>query len=361
MLKSESARIVITAIGALSPVGGNTEQTTAAVRAGATAFSEYQYLYCTPQDPEWDEDLPMYVAAVPAIESSVTGIERFIQLSIPAINEVTAKAKLTRQSLARMGLFIALPQVNEATLKLRLEQLFLPTLSKRTGLKMKIVGVGIEGRVGVLSQMDKAIASLESGELDQCIVGGVDTHLMTEHLQLLDEFWRLKSERNVDGFIPGEAAVMLMLETEAHAKARGAPILAIINAIGIGDEPEIFASEKASTGTGLTAAINGAFAKKPADYQLKNIYCDFNGESYYAFELGLIMSRLGKRLAPTNGINHPAECYGDIGSASGGLLIACAIDNFRKNPKKLQEALIWTTNDSGKRTAVLLESTVEGQ
>jgi 3-oxoacyl-[acyl-carrier-protein] synthase-1 len=150
---------------------------------------------------------------------------------------------------------------------------------------------------------------------------------------------------------------MLMLETEAHAKTRGARILAIINAIGTGDEPEAFVSEKASTGKGLTAAINGALAKKSADYQLENIYCDFNGESYYAFELGLIMSRLGKRLVPTHGINHPADCYGDVGSASGGLLIACAIDNFIKNPKISQDALIWTANDSGKRTALLLEST----
>lgn len=356
MCKSDSARVVITAIGALTPLGGNAEQTTAAVQAGISAFSEHPLLYCTPKDPEWGDGLPMFVAAVPTIGSSEIGIERFVQLAIPAINEVMSKAKLTRHSLGRTGFFIALPQVNEANASLNLESLFLPMLFKRTGLKMKFAQVLNEGRVGVLSQITKAIALLESDDLDQCIIGGVDTHLLNEHLLLLDECWRLKSERNVDGFIPGEAAVMLMLETEAHARARGATPLAVINAIGTGVEPEAFASLKESTGTGLAAAINGALYEKPADFQIKNIYCDFNGESYYAFELGLILSRLGVRLVPSQAINHPAECYGDVGSASGGLLIACAIGRFLKIPMKSQEALIWTANDSGKRVALLLTS-----
>ena len=352
-------RIVVTAIGALSPVGGNAEQTTATVSAGIAAFTEYPYLYCTPQDPEWDEDLPMYVAAVPAINPVVSGLERYIQLAVPAITEVISKAKLNRQSLAKTGLLVALPQLNEATIQLGLESLWLPQLCKRTGLTMKMSNACIEGRVGVLSQIAKAIPLLESGVLEQCIVGGVDTHLMIEHLTLLDKYWRLKSGRNVDGFVPGEASVMLMLETEEHAKARGAVPLALISGVGESQEPEIFSSEKVSTGQGLAAAIRRAVSEKTTDHQIQNMYCDFNGESYYAFELGLIMSRLGALLSSAGEMQHPADCYGDVGSASGGLLIACAIDKFIKQPKTHQNALIWAATDNGRRMALVLESMCE--
>jgi 3-oxoacyl-[acyl-carrier-protein] synthase-1 len=348
-------RIVVTAMGALSPVGGNAEQTTASVKAAITAFSEYQYLYCTPKDPEWDDDLPLYVAAVPAIESYVTGLARFIELAIPPLTETIAKAKLKRQSLASTGLFIALPQFNEVTIKLGLDKLLLPQLLKRTSLQFNKAHIANEGRIGMFSLISKAIPLLISGELNHCIVGGVDTHLITEHLALLDQHWRVKSARNTDGFIPGEAAAMLMLETEAHAKTRGATPLAVLGAVGAGQEPEIFASEKVSTGHGLTCALNAALAETK-DYTVNHAYCDFNGESYYAFELGLIMSRLGNAFSNVKSLCHPADCYGDIGSASGGLLIACATNEFLKNPTKKQHALLWTSLDNGKRMALTLES-----
>ncbi len=355
MANSAQSRIVITAMGAISAVGGNAEQTTAGVKAAVSAFSEYPYLYCVPKDPEWDEDSPLYVAAVPAIESHIAGIARFTELALSPLTEAITKAKLKRQSLTKTGLFIALPQLNEATLKLGLDKLLLPQLLKRTGLQFNKTSVAIEGRVGIFSQIAKAIPLLHSGELEHCIVGGVDTHLITEHLALLDQHWRVKSTRNIDGFIPGEAAVMLMLETETHAKARGVTPLAVVGNTGIGQEPEAFSSEKVSTGHGLTCALNSALAETQ-DILVNHAYCDFNGESYYAFELGLVMSRLGGVFSNIKNIHHPADCYGDVGAASGGLLVACATREFLKNPEKEQRALLWTAIDNGKRMALTIES-----
>jgi len=349
-------RVVITAMGAFSPVGGNAEQTAAAIKAGVAAFSEYPYLDCTSQDPGWDEDLPMHVAAVPAIDPSVQGAERFTQLAIPPLTEVLSKAKLMRQSLAKTGLLIAIPQFNEVTVKLGLDKQWLPQLCQRTGLTLKLAEVETQGRVGVFSQIAKAIPLLQGGVLEQCIVGGVDTHLLIPHLDLLDQCWRLKSARNVDGFTPGEAAVMLILETEAHAIARGSKPLAVISGLGVGQEDEIFLSEKASSGQGLTAAIRQAVAGISHNHSVARLYCDFNGESYYAFEIGLIKSRLGSLFSGEGELAHPADCCGDVGAASGGLLILCAITDFLKKPKKMQDALLWTSVDNGKRMALLLES-----
>jgi 3-oxoacyl-[acyl-carrier-protein] synthase I len=237
-------RIVVTAVGALTPVGGNAEQTTAAINAGLVAFSEYPYLYCMPQDPEWDDDLPMYVARVPAIAASAKDLERFTQLAIPALAEALKKAQLSRQLLTSTGLLLALPQVSEATAKLDLHKLLLPQLCKRTGLSLKMVNAEMYGRTGIFSQLEKAISLLQTNQLKQCIIGGADTHLIEEHLFLLDKYWRLKSARNKDGFIPGEASIMLTIETEANALARGVTPIAIIHAVGEGHEEEMLSSNK---------------------------------------------------------------------------------------------------------------------
>ena len=59
--------IVITATSGVTAVGADIAQTCAAVNAGITPFVEHAYITCTPSDPEWDENLPTYVATVPFI------------------------------------------------------------------------------------------------------------------------------------------------------------------------------------------------------------------------------------------------------------------------------------------------------
>ncbi|MGQ9424392.1 hypothetical protein ACXYTJ_00410 [Gilvimarinus sp. F26214L] len=346
------SRVVITAVDAITPIGANVEQTCAAVKAGVNAFTEYPYLSCKPHDPEWEEPLPMHVAAVPAVDPSIAGLERFIQLAIPPLAAVLGKARLTRQSLARTGLLVALPQTDAATLPMQLGRDLLPLLCKRTGLGLKLARTTLEGRTGIISQLAKATELLQSGELDGCIVGGVDSYLIQDRLRLLDEQWRLKSARNVDGFTPGEAGAMLFLETEAGALARGAKPLAVIGCTGSGVEPETLSSDKVSTGQGLTDAIRSVWENTaPA----QRVYCDFNGESYFAFELGLIMSRLAAIVGDSETLCHPADCFGDVGAAVGGLLAASAIHDLEKQGDKARAVLIWTTADGGSRTALRLE------
>jgi 3-oxoacyl-[acyl-carrier-protein] synthase-1 len=349
---TSSTHIVVTAVGAISPLGINSEQTCAALRAGITPVNEHELYECTPLDPEWDESLPMYITYVPTIDQSIEGTERFIQLAIPALAEVFAKAKLQRQSLAKTGLLLALPPVDAGTLPLGLDKHFLPLLRKRTGLgSVKLADAYLRGETGVFTAIETASRLLQSGELEYCVVGGVDSYLMDSRLSLLDKNWRLKSLRNRDGFIPGEAAIMLMLETEDHARSRGATPLAIIHGIGRGQEPETLTSEKSSSGQGLANAIRGAL---PPDQAVKSVYCDLNGESYYAFEWGLMLSRLGQTFAGLKKLHHPADCIGDVGAAVGGLLVMHAIDEFQKQPQSPRETLVWTAADNGERMALLL-------
>lgn len=355
-MTSKRSNIVITSMGALTPVGSTVEKSCAAIHAGIARISEHAYYECTPHDPEWDEDLPLFSSSVPTVDPFLDGFDRIVELAIPALSETVENANLKRSDMQNAGLFISLPQSDNATHNIGLATNFVPEVCKRTGLSgFKITNTNQTGRTGVFEHIFEVIDLLESGELGFCVVGGVDSYLLEERLELFDDNWRIRSERNVDGFIPGEAAVMLMLETEEHARARGMVPRSKISAIAHGEEPETIDSQKASSGSGLTDAINGVLQETNNKAGFDTIYCSLNGESYYAFEWGIQLSRLNNVFQDMSNLFHPAENCGDVGAATGGLLLACATVAFQQGQNTSNQSLLWTSADSSQRMAICLQ------
>lgn len=349
--------IVITATSGVTAVGADIQQTCAAVNAGITPFVEHAYITCTPSDPEWDEKLPTYVAAVPFINPVLDTSERLTQLAIPAITEVFSKSKLKRASLAKTGLFLALPLADKSTESLALDERWLNDLKRQTGLSgLAAFKLSNSGNVGVFSLINKAIGLLNSGQLEQCIIGGVDSYLFAERIAYFDQQWRIKSARNVDGFIPGEGAAMLMIETKANASKRGVKSLAQLSGIGEGSEEKHFLSQLSSNGQGLASAINGAVLNNGLARAVSSIHCDFNGESYYAQEWGLMQVRLASIFNDVKAFNHPADCYGNVGAVSGALLLASAVEDIQQASDVSNNILVATANDNGQRSAILVSN-----
>lgn len=351
----EVSSIVITATSAVSAVGPDAKQTCAAIRAGITPFVEHAYITCTPDDPDWDEDLPTYVASVPFINPFLNTVERFTKIAIPALTEIFSNSKLKRTALAKTGLLLALPIIDDSVKTLALTDKWLFDLLRQTGLggiaKAKI---SRGGHVGSFALINEAIELLQSGELDQCIVGGVDSYLLEERINHFDKQWRIKSSRNVDGFIPGEGAAMVLLEKDTNAHSRGVKALACLAKGGVGNEQNSFHSQLASTGQGLGESIKATLAGSPSSKEISSIYCDFNGESYFAQEWGLIQSRFADIFNQLKAFNHPAECYGDVGATSGALLIVNAVEDMRSLKEQPENALLATVNDSGLHHTLLL-------
>ena len=355
-MTSKGSNIVITSMGALTPVGATAKQSCAAIHAGIARISEHAYYECTPHDPEWDEGLPLYSSSVPTIDPFLEGFDRLVELAIPALSETVENAQLKRSDIANCGLYMSLPQSDAATHNIGMATNFLPEICKRTGLSsFKVMNVNQTGRTGMFEHIFEIIDLLESQELDYCIVGGVDSYLFEDRLDLYDEAWRLKSERNVDGFIPGEAAVMLMLETEAHARSRGVTPISKISAVAHSQEPETVISKRNSSGSGLTEAINGVLQQGNQPSEFNSVFCSLNGESYYAFEWGIQLSRLSHVFTNMSSINHPAENCGDVGSATGGLLLVCASNAFQQGYDTGSQSLLWASADSGQRIALSLQ------
>ena len=351
MSRRPGQELVITELVARTPVGLNVEQTCASIRAGVARFSEHAYYESICPDPEWDEPEPLLCATVPDIDPFLDYQDRLHALARPLLSRMIGKMGLKRADLPRLAVLLALPEDDPPLQEWNLRREFLPTLLRQAGLAtIGVMAANQEGHTGVFSLMRTAAKLLDSGQVDHCLVGGLDTYLLEDRLEYRDENWRLRSQRNVDGVIPGEAGVLLLVETKARATARGATIRAIVGAPETSQEPDAYAGDRSSSGRGLREALRGALAgvEKKAPWVL----CDLNGESYRHYEWAVLQTKLPDVLSTVNHTVRPVESIGDVGAATGGILLACVCEAFSRGYNPAPEALLWTASDEGKRVAL---------
>jgi 3-oxoacyl-[acyl-carrier-protein] synthase I len=351
MSESTGQELVITEVVARTPVGLNAAQTCASIRAGIARYDEHAYYDTVGADAEWDEPQPLICATLPDIDPFLDYEERLHAVARPLLSTLLAKMDIKRAELSRLGVLLALPEDDPPLQKWRLGQEFLPALLRRSGIaNVGVMAANQEGHTGVFSLLRTAAKLLESGRVDHCLVGGLDSYLLEDRMVYRDEAWRLRSERNVDGYIPGEAGALLFVETRARAEARGAKILAALGVQGSGQEPNAYAGERSSSGQGLKQALQAALAGggEPPNW----VVCDLNGESYRHFEWALMETKLPDVMSGLVRTVRPVESIGDVGAASGGILLACVCEAFARGYQPGPEALVWAAADDGKRIAM---------
>ena len=144
---------------------------------------------------------------------------------------------------------------------------------------------------------------------------------------------------------------MLIESTSAPGRRAKAP-LGLVGQVGLGQEPQIRSSNRESSGRGLSDALRGALAGG-APSQSHWCLCDLNGQSYRAAEWGVVSGRLAKELATVKRLSHPADCLGDVGAATGGVLIAQALAGFARGYAGADGAILWaSSSEHGLRAAV---------
>jgi len=213
----------------------------------------------------------------------------------------------------------------------------------------------------VLEAVAEGMKRLRGGKAAACLVGGVDSLVQPHQLTRLEGQKRLKTGYNPHGLIPGEAAVFLVLEREADARARGVDLWARLNEVGLADEANPLGSSKPCLGQGLSEAIRQATKEhREPPRPLLGVLCDLNGEPYRAGEWGLARSRaLGWAREVT--LWHPADCLGDIGAATGAALLALGAVALKQGYAPTPELLVWAGAEGGQRAAVFLTPTIQGK
>src|SRR6266567_2829976 len=120
-------------------------------------------------------------------------------------------------------------------------------------------------------------------------------------------------------------------------------------------EKNLIKTESVCLGKGLTEAFQKVLAELPsATDQIDHSICDMNGEPYRADEYGFAVSRLAKRFVNASDFVAPADCWGDVGAASGPLFVSLLVAAGQRGYARATHNLVWTSSESGERCAAIL-------
>jgi 3-oxoacyl-[acyl-carrier-protein] synthase-1 len=347
--------LALTGCELLTSVGNDAPESCASLRAGINRMGEYPLYYPTGSDPGWNDDQPLQAAPIRGLSPELSLRQRMVELAARVLRQLPSRHGLRRAMLTRTALLVALPLPDRAVKSAQIAEKLVPDLLHACALPpFPVTRVSAGGHTAAFQLLVDSQEILDKGEADTVVLLAVDSYFSSERLQLLDEEWRLKSARNVDGFVPGEAAAALLLQS-ASSKHPAQPSQAILHAPGFADEQNPTNSDRQSTGRALSGAIDKALAGA-APGPCPWVACDMNGESYRAYEWGLALSLLPDRLGHVTHLAHPADCIGDVGAATGALLIALACSGFLRGYAPSREALLWTASDARTRAALRIES-----
>ncbi|HVE38425.1 MAG TPA: beta-ketoacyl synthase N-terminal-like domain-containing protein [Planctomycetota bacterium] len=348
--------VCIVGLGARTPLGETLAATAAAARAGVAPFGEHPWMIDR-------YGKPMITARDTMIASELEGAERLLALAMPALAEAMAPLTAAPQKDEKVPLFLGLPSESSASGRAKAIVDRLPREFKGPPPISEVVGFP-RGHSAGLMAIEEACRRIGRGDLELAIAGGIDSYDEPETLELLDEREELKSEAHPWGFIPGEGAGFCLLTSRRRAqKSKWAPWGTLAGIATAKEDVLIRSSDGVCLGRGLTEAIRGALRSLGgAGEKVDQTWCDLNGQPYRADEFGYAVSRVSPHFVDASEFTAPADCWGDVGAASGPLLISLALVSGRKSTAKGARHLIWTSSESGERSAAILrlETTGEG-
>jgi 3-oxoacyl-[acyl-carrier-protein] synthase I len=347
--------LVVTALGMVSPVGVNATQTFTSVRAEICRKRERPDLHiCLAEEAEFETGEPLVASAITHLDTRYRDENRptewLAYMAAEAFFELRQEAHLPRGDEGAAGLFLSLPAPHGAWGTDMLDRFGYHFHNWAEEDPFPHEQYERIGHSGALKLCEDACRLLDAGTIRYAVVGGVDSYLFPPRLSALDREYRIWSERNHDGFCPGEAAAFFLVEAASQARARGLrPWLALKQAAGATCN---LAPNQPNTGAVLADVLGKVIPPAPPSPLL---VCDLNGETDRMKEWGFALSRLGPKLKTPFALEHPARCLGDIGAASGAALVVLAARYLQTKHQELGSALVWAASDGGDRRAVLFD------
>ena len=329
--------ICIVGAGAQTPVGRYLLAAAAAVRCGISAYAEHPFMVDRHGEP-------MVVARADWLGDDLLPADRIAALAVGAAQEALHPLATHPVSLRKqMRVHVALSTENLPEPAQR--QLVLDHLTAATGFgatQMPIEAVA-DGHAGGLLALEHAVSQLRRGEAQLCLVGGADSWLHPERLEAVDRSGRLHSVNYSWGFTPGEGAGFCLVTTAPTALRLRLNPLAQLLAVATAQETKLMGTQTVCIGEGLTAAFRGVL---DAQNRVTHSYCDFNGETYRADEYGFTVCRTRQGFEDAGSFTAAAECWGDVGAASGTLALTLPLAAWARGYAKGPVNLVWSSSAS---------------
>jgi 3-oxoacyl-[acyl-carrier-protein] synthase-1 len=300
------------------------------------------------------------VARAPYLSNDVVGAERFIELALPAAREALEPISGLAQETLPLPLIVGLP-APRLGLPPELESKLLVHLMDVTSNRCRISETRMipTGHSAGLMAIEAGCQKIQSGSTEFCLAGGVDSYLDIDTLEWVEHCDQLHTTSNAWGFVPGEAAGFSLLCSSEAAKRYGLTILGQLVAIANAHEENRIKTETVCIGQGLSQVVRQLLQSLPSNTLIDHTICDQNGEPYRADEFGFMLARTSASFVDASDFLAPADCWGDVGAASGPLFVILAAAAAWKRYAKGPHTLLWTSSEGGERTAAIMYADVQ--
>ena len=343
----QKSSICIVGVGAVTSVGLSAPATAAAVRGGISGFAEHPFMI----DRQGE---PIIVASVLNIGATTSGPNHLCDLTARALREAALPLEPHCCDAGRIATFVGLPPQRPGRAA-DLESRLVDALRQIAGISsVECIATGHSAGLMALEAVSRNVVANPTGLY---LAGGVDSYLEPETMDWLEGNDQLHGGPNAFGFMPGEAAGFCLVCSEQVAQRFDLPVLARLWTGATAREENLIKTDTVCLGKGLTEVFRKVFAQLPATTErIDHIICDMNGEPYRADEYGFSIARLSQRFEDASAFIAPADCWGDVGAASGPLFVNLVVAAGQRGYAKARYNLVWTSSESGERSAAILQN-----
>lgn len=346
-----SRRVVVTGMGAITPIGLSVEEFWNAVREGKTGFGEITKFDASEYKCKLAAEVKGFEGKNYMDFKAAKRMELFSQYAVAATKEAMEDAGLDmeKEDPFRVGVAVgsgtgSLQAMERSHTRLvekgpaRVEPLFVPltisnmaagNVSIQFGLKGKSINVVTACATGTNS-IGEAFRTIQYGDAEVMIAGGTEGSICPIGIAGFSALTALTSsedparcsipfDKERSGFVMGEGSAIVVLEELEHAKARGAKIYAEVAGYGCSSDA-FHITSPAEDGSGAAKAME--YAVKDAGISLEDVtYINAHGTSTHhndLFETRAIKLAFGEHAKDIK-INSTKSMVGHLLGAAGAI------------------------------------------
>ena len=349
-------RVVVTGMGAITPIGNSVDEFWQGIKAGKVGIDEITKFDTTDYSVKLAAEVKDFVAKERMEFKAAKRMSPFSQYAVCAAKEALEQSglDLTKEDLYKVGVSVGsgiggMKDMEEENKKLlergpgRIKPLLVPMMITNMAAGNVAIAFGAKGKcINVVTacatgthSIGEAYRSIQCGEADVMIAGGTESSItplgvagftsLTALTKTTDKTQAsIPFDKKRSGFVMGEGAGIVVLEELEHALDRGANILAEV--VGYGATCDAYhITSPAEDGSGAAKAMELAIKEagaKPEDVD----YINAHGTSTHhndLFETRAIKLAL-KEAAKNVKVNSTKSMIGHLLGAAGGVeFITC--------------------------------------
>lgn len=297
-------RVVVTGLSAISPLGLNVKESWNALLAGASGIGPITHFDSEGFDTCIAGEVKGFDAEQYVGSKNARRMDRFVQLAVAGALQLLPSAEypfgtdfssgftVTEKNAHRVGTLLGVGLGGLGTIETfhskllesgpsRVSPFYIPMLISNMAPGQVSIFTGIKGTNAVLTSactsslhaIGYAFLEIALGRQDAMVTGGIESTITPMGISGFTSMKALSTKRNNtptkasrpfdadrDGFVMGEGAGLLFLESLESAKARGAKIYAEMVGFGASADAYHMVAPK-ETGEGMALALRNALAE----------------------------------------------------------------------------------------------------